>query len=1187
MELATEEGLVTWERGQSKSTIDLTFLSVTLVNRLVLIERADTVQHDSDHWPIRTRIDINTPIKEPPQRRNWNATDIGKLTKSLERDLVVPDLGNASKSHIELTTVAFTSAIRHAVEQSVPWASPSEWSNPDFTPECKEAVRTCRRLRRLHSNTHNPWVWRAYLRARNKKKRLVSKSLRLGHRRRVQQATEKGPLGLWRLAKWARSRKGAYESGITPTLKAPNSDLAETVEAKTDLLSQSFFPQIPAADLSDMDNAVYPEQLPFPEIPRHEIERVIRSTPPDKAPGEDTIPNSFWHKITGIPKVLDMLYQIFNACIRTGYNPSHFQRSITVVLRKGGTDRDYTTPKAYRPVALLNTMGKFLEAIVARRISYAMEANGLLPRGHLGGRKGISTDHAIQIILDRIRRAWGEGLEVVSMLLLDVSGAYDNAHHARLLHNMRKRRLGHFAPWVEAFLTGRSTKIRIPEGISEDWIPTPTGIPQGSPISPILYLIYNADLIEDCADPANHVTTSGWVDDVSMAAAGHTEQETIQKLQHASGIADQWALRHASVFDRKKYQLIHFVNPRSGIQAQKQHIQLQDDVQINACDAVKYLGVWLDSMLTFTEHRNQAVAKAGTSLEALRGLAGSTWGIALGQMRRIYQAVVIPQMLYGAAAWFQPGLMSQKHITSTIKDFAGIQKRAACLISGAFRTTAAEALNAELHLMPMRQQLDQLAKMTAIRIRTGPALGIPGGMLTKRTDEELVLGGYTPMEAHVWKKGGCLMAPPSTLAGAWENREAYIQEPWREPPRVIIDEREVAISIHNSIHKQNAHTMVYTDGSGYQGYIGAAAVIPALNVQVTECIGTEGTSTVYAGEACGIGFALKSLLRLERNREVKKPIIFSDSQAALQTLTNPHMASGQLYIRECLRLLRECADVGMDVTLRWIPGHEDVPGNEAADRAAKKAAIRGVRREIVPGDVSTGGWVMLGAAAKRRIRQSAKDAWERSWDKQKSGKPTKKLVTRPSRRTVQYWTYLRKATSSILIQLRTERIGLAHYLWRINKGDNPWCGCGLSGQTTRHILMDCPIYVDERNAMWNRLKGIRRDTEYRVLINEKRAAVVIAQFIIDTQVLQQFRDTDPLALGSYENDNAESSESEQDTGVLTRTTDHEGGVSPRSAMTPVRTTPNNTHTSLGSRTRGVPTDENALREAEGIERTNE
>lgn len=415
--------------------------------------------------------------------------------------------------------------------------------------------------------------------------------------------------------------------------------------------------------------------------------------------------------------------------------------------------------------------------------------------------------------------------------------------------------------------------------------------------------------------------------------------------------------------------------------------------------------------------------------------------------------------------------MTHKQITSTIRDFATIQKRAACLISGAFRTTAAEALNVELHLLPIRSQLDQLTKMTAIRIRTRPSHGIPSGMLMKRTEEELTLGGYTPMEAHSWKTGGCLTAPPDTLAGMWESRDAYVQEPWHERPKIVIDEREKAISTHDSILKADAHTSVYTDGSGYQGYIGAAAVIPARNIQITECIGTERTSTVYAGEACGIKFALKSLIRLTLVRLIKEPIIFSDSQAALKTLQNPRMVSGQEYIRDCIQLLRECKETGIDVTLRWIPGHEGVPGNETADRAAKKAALRGVRREIVPGDISY--WTMLGAAAKRRIRQSAKDAWEQSWDKQKSGKPTKKLVTCPSKRTLTYWSYLRKATTSILIQLRTERIGLAHYLWRINKRDNPYCECGFGGQTTRHILMQCPQYRDERNRMWARIKGFR------------------------------------------------------------------------------------------------------------------
>ncbi|KAG0161609.1 hypothetical protein PDIDSM_9144 [Penicillium digitatum] len=138
----------------------------------------------------------------------------------------------------------------------------------------------------------------------------------------------------------------------------------------------------------------------FPEITHQEIKQAVKASPPDKAPGEDGLPNSLWHKLIEIPTVLDTISRIYNACIRLGTNPTHFQKSITVVLRKAGK-RDYQLAKSYRPVALLNTLGKFLEAVVARRISYAVETYKLLPDTHFGGRKGISVDHAIQSIIGR------------------------------------------------------------------------------------------------------------------------------------------------------------------------------------------------------------------------------------------------------------------------------------------------------------------------------------------------------------------------------------------------------------------------------------------------------------------------------------------------------------------------------------------------------------------------------------------------------------------------------------------------------------------------------------------------------------------------------------------------------------------------------------------------------------------
>lgn len=150
---------------------------------------------------------------------------------------------------------------------------------------------------------------------------------------------------------------------------------------------------------------------------------------------------------------------IFGACVRTGHNPEHFRRSVTVVLREGDP-RDFRLPKSYRPVALLNTLGKLLESIIATRIAWAVEELNLLPRAHLEGHKGISVDHMIQMILDKVYSAW-ENSHVASILLLDVSGAYNFVSHVRLIHNVRQSRLGHFAPWIKAFLTGHTTQLKM------------------------------------------------------------------------------------------------------------------------------------------------------------------------------------------------------------------------------------------------------------------------------------------------------------------------------------------------------------------------------------------------------------------------------------------------------------------------------------------------------------------------------------------------------------------------------------------------------------------------------------------------------------------------------------------------------------------------------------------------------
>ncbi|KAL3418443.1 zinc knuckle [Phlyctema vagabunda] len=261
------------------------------------------------------------------------------------------------------------------------------------------------------------------------------------------------------------------------------------------------------------------------------------------------------------------------------------------ILRKPGKS-DYTSPKAYRPIALLNTIGKLIDSILARRISYVTEVYQLLPRTHIGGRQARLPEHALHMIIEKIYKAWYEPEpRVASLLLLDVLGAFDNVSHARLLHNLRKRRIDEkTVRWIASFLSDRTTTLSFDSYTSEE-CKTTTGIPQGSPLSPILYLYYNADLI-DLGNQEAHTMAVGYIDDIAIIRWGRTTSETCNGLERTMQEANVWARKHASVFAVEKFQLIHHIRKQQ-ILGSDRGVQI-GDTQVTATPSIKYLGLTLD-----------------------------------------------------------------------------------------------------------------------------------------------------------------------------------------------------------------------------------------------------------------------------------------------------------------------------------------------------------------------------------------------------------------------------------------------------------------------------------------------------------------------------------------------------------------------------------------------------------------
>ena len=614
LQLITVPGTAThrWQGGES--TIDLTFASEDVASNVIRCKIDRRLDYDSDHLPIAVAIDWSWQPAAPTRQRLWAQTDDEILRQTVTDHLgtcEVRELSN-EKSIDDLVSLIIE-ALDAGIAASTPWSDPSPRSIPGFDQDCKTICAEVQQLRRKWQRTRQDDDYEAYRRARNKKGRHIQKSLRNTYRQRVEDASA-SPSGLWKLVKWAKNRHNASPACTPPLVKA-NGELAHQPEEKAELLRQTFFPPPALADLSDIEGYEYPPSIECPDITMPEIEKAVRTSARNKAPGADGITNGILHETIDI--LLPRLHKLFNACLQLGYCPRHFKETVTVVLRKPGKD-DYTQPKSYRPIALLSTLGKALEAVIANRLAYLADVHGLLPSRHTGGRKLASTEHAIHFLLQRIHQAWSEG-KVASLLLLDVSGAYDNVSHERLLHNLQKRRVSHkIVRWVKSFLEDRTTTIKLQE-YTTPATHIKTGVPQGSRISPLLYLFYNADLIEACKTEETEAV--GYIDDVSVLVTGPSAQRNCKELKGIHRKAEDWARKHGSQFAPAKYELVHFTrDPKMN----STHALRLPNAIIKASPSCRYLGIEMDTKLRWDDHRGKVEAGATKRLSALSVLASLT-----------------------------------------------------------------------------------------------------------------------------------------------------------------------------------------------------------------------------------------------------------------------------------------------------------------------------------------------------------------------------------------------------------------------------------------------------------------------------------------------------------------------------------------------------------------------------------
>ncbi len=190
----------------------------------------------------------------------------------------------------------------------------------------------------------------------------------------------------------------------------------------------------------------------------------------------------------------DWFVILFNLCLIAGMHPGAWKLAMIAVVPKPGK-LDYSLPKSYRPVTLLKCIGKLLEKVITQKILYDIGAFNLVPTNQFGAHPHSSTIQAGLALTHDVAIAHTKG-GCCGSLQFDIQGFFNNINHERLIHTFKI--LGfpqEICQWLKSFLTGCMVQLRF-NGFTSNAIDIMVGAPQGSPISPILSIIYTFPLLQ-------------------------------------------------------------------------------------------------------------------------------------------------------------------------------------------------------------------------------------------------------------------------------------------------------------------------------------------------------------------------------------------------------------------------------------------------------------------------------------------------------------------------------------------------------------------------------------------------------------------------------------------------------------------------------------------------------------------
>lgn len=590
-----------------------------------------------NHSPVIITLSTTITRREPAPRLCTKYTNWDLFQKLLEKEVNLA-IRIKDSQDLDEATYYLTSAIQNAAWQATPSSANNYVEEANVPRHIRDLVSEKRRARKKWQRTKSREDKTTF----NRLTHQLHIALLEGRNDSFKQFITK--LSPDDHTLWKVTKKFKRPTLMIPPIRKHDGTWARAEKEKADIfadyLTNVFSTPQPQGINTDHEidsflDAPCQLSLPTKSFSPAEVRQQIQLTNSHKAPGFDLIVGEI---LKNLPrKALVLLTTIYNSILRLCYFPVQWKFAQIIMIVKPG--KPPTQSSSYRPISLLPLISKIFERVLLKRVHETVDLDSLIPSHQFGFRQYHSTIHQSHRIVTHIMKSL-ETKRICTAAFLDIKQAFDKVWHKGLLYKLKLHFPSQLYLVLKSYLAERFFQVKTNNTVSE-YHETTAGVPQGSVLGPLLYLLYTSDMSN-----YDHTVVATFADDTAILATNEKPETAAAHLQGHLDVLQIWFNKWRITVNTEKSAQVTFTNRRV----------ICTQVRINGATIpqkteVKYLGLHLDQKLNWSAHIKAKRKQIDIKAKQMNWLIGRRSQLSLSNKILLYKIILKPIWTYGIQLW--------------------------------------------------------------------------------------------------------------------------------------------------------------------------------------------------------------------------------------------------------------------------------------------------------------------------------------------------------------------------------------------------------------------------------------------------------------------------------------------------------------------------------------------------------